>query len=810
MPTASRPQPSSRLLSSLARLRAQGVPFRKLADLRRREGNPRDNAHAVPDIVRSLNEFGWTTPMIVDPRGELEAGDTRYLAALNLGLEEVPVVETDHDERLAKLYVPADNRLGEIATWNPFRLADLFSGFSPEEIRLTGWEPADVAKMLASANTGGDDSDETRRTLAERFGAPPFSILDARQGYWVARRRAWMAIGIRSEIGRPRNALGLSSGARDLKAYAEAKKSKGVLFASLSGQVPDYYDQKRAVDAMLGRATTNEEFEASYLRVADASGLSSTGTSVFDPVLTELLVRWFCPAGGRVIDPFAGGSVRGIVSAWLGRSYVGVDLRGEQVEANREQAESILPKAARAPRAPRPGHAALVTDPEAITPVEQVEHPDGGRIWLKRDDLFEVNGVSGAKARAGLALAKETGARGFVAAGSRHSPMVSRVARLAQALKIPCRVYTAKANDLSPAERDAVLHGADLIRPSGRGFLKRLIPMAEKDAAERGWEMVRLGLDADCYVPTNARQIENLPTEVKRIVCPVGSGMGLSSVLHGLDRIGRKDVAVLGVRVSDRPVDDLLDRRAPADWRERVKFVESGLPYETPARVTDVGGVRLDPMYEAKCLPHVQPGDLLWLFATASDYRENDEQPALGDATWYQGDSTAIRTVCAKETWKFDFLLTCPPYADLEVYSDDPRDLSTMPYHAFREAYERIIAETVSMLREDAFAAIVVGEVRGAERDGAYHGFVADTIRAFEKAGMAFYNEAIYLQALGSVPVRVARQFEKGRKFGKAHQNVLVFVRGSVANVIPRLEDPSASVGLATYEEERPVEGSEA
>jgi DNA methylase len=66
--------------------------------------------------------------------------------------------------------------------------------------------------------------------------------------------------------------------------------------------------------------------------------VAATGTSIFDPVLCELAYRWFCPPGGLVLDPFAGGSVRGIVASKCGRRYIGVDLSERQVGANREQA----------------------------------------------------------------------------------------------------------------------------------------------------------------------------------------------------------------------------------------------------------------------------------------------------------------------------------------------------------------------------------------------------------------------------------------------------------------------------------------
>jgi hypothetical protein len=65
-------------------------------------------------------------------------------------------------------------------------------------------------------------------------------------------------------------------------------------------------------------------------------------SSIFDPVLAELAYRWWCPLGGTILDPFAGGSVRGIVAAKVGRQYVGGELRSEQVEANIKQANEII------------------------------------------------------------------------------------------------------------------------------------------------------------------------------------------------------------------------------------------------------------------------------------------------------------------------------------------------------------------------------------------------------------------------------------------------------------------------------------
>lgn len=265
--------------------------------------------------------------------------------------------------------------------------------------------------------------------VAERFYFPPFSVLDARSGEWQDRKRAWAGIGIKGEVGRGDNLINYS-------------------------------------------ATTS---------------LGEKDTSIFDPTLCEVLYRWFSPDGGQVIDPFAGGSVRGIVAGMLGRHYWGSDLRAEQIEANRAQADEIRP----------------------------------------------------------------------------------------------------------------------------------------------------------------------------------------------------------------------------------------------------------------------------------------DAMPS-----WVCGDSR--RTLAGAPP--ADFVFSCPPYGDLEQYSDNPADLSAMDWPAFVAAYREIVRASVAVLKQDRFAAFVVGDFR--DHRGLYRDFVSLTISAFKDAGAALYNEAILVTSVGSASMRVSKQFSSGRKFAKTHQNVLVFVKG--------------------------------
>ncbi|HEY8066615.1 MAG TPA: class I SAM-dependent methyltransferase [Methylosinus sp.] len=140
---------------------------------------------------------------------------------------------------------------------------------------------------------------------------------------------------------------------------------------------------------------------------------------------------------------------------------------------------------------------------------------------------------------------------------------------------------------------------------------------------------------------------------------------------------------------------------------------------------------------------------------------------------WIAGDSRAVLPGLEVEA---DFVFSCPPYGDLEVYSDLAADLSTMKHEAFCEAYRDIIASSVRLLKPDRFACFVVGDFRGP--DGFYRDFPGETIRAFRAAGAGLYNEAVLVTAIGSLPIRAGKQFAATRKLGKTHQNVLVFCKG--------------------------------
>lgn len=133
----------------------------------------------------------------------------------------------------------------------------------------------------------------------------------------------------------------------------------------------------------------------------------------------------------------------------------------------------------------------------------------------------------------------------------------------------------------------------------------------------------------------------------------------------------------------------------------------------------------------------------------------------------------------------FDFLFTCPPYYNLEKYSDDKFDLSNMSPENFEIIYESILHYHLSLLENNRFAAIVVGDVR--DKDGNYYKFPAKTVDIFERAGLKYYNDLILLQEPATAAMRSFNYMNSTRKIAKAHQNVLVFVKGDPVKATQRL-----------------------
>lgn len=307
-----------------------------------------------------------------------------------------------------------------------------------------------------------DTGNATGTGLAGRFIFPPFSVLHASNEAWLRRKRQWIRLGIQSELGRDSELLIKDKNLKNLDVYREGA-----------------YKKAKTLDTKAG-----EKWEPGKGKPV----WQNSGTSIFDPVVCELMYTWFCPKGGQIVDTFAGGSVRGIVAGKLGYRYWGCDLREEQITENIKQGQELVP--------------------------------------------------------------------------------------------------------------------------------------------------------------------DNVPV-------------------------------------------------------------------------------------------------------------------------WVCGDSN----VKLAEAPRADFIFSCPPYGNLEVYSDLEDDLSNKEFAEFNELYKQIIAKACKKLKRNRFACFVVSNYRD-KKTGFYYDLVGATVRAFEEAGVMYYNEAILETAIGSLPFRTTKQFNAGRKLGKSHQNILVFYKG--------------------------------
>lgn len=283
----------------------------------------------IANLVRALQRWGQRKVLVVQRRDDgtllVRAGSGTVQALREAGATDALCQVIDEGDQDATGYGIADNRIAKDSYLDQSALAALLPtldqvdlgvlGMSDDELaELTDWEPAD-----------GKDPPRGRVSLADRFGVPPFTVLDARQGWWQDRKRAWLALGIQSELGRGDDMAIKSQDSLNAIQHGGPRPGHGKRGTTTRQHGDDY----AGGDAWAGK-DTGQGF--------------TTGTSIFDPVLAELALRWFCPPQGKVLDPYAGGSVRGIVTCAMGRMYWGVDLRGDQVAANEVQRDEIVPK----------------------------------------------------------------------------------------------------------------------------------------------------------------------------------------------------------------------------------------------------------------------------------------------------------------------------------------------------------------------------------------------------------------------------------------------------------------------------------
>lgn len=276
------------------------------------EDNARHN-HDVAGIAASLAKFGQRMPVILRPNPKvegryiLEAGEGRVKAARQLNWTHIAGIVCHDDDETAAAFALADNLLGDKSEFNQETLEIMLDRFEVVT-DIPGVDEAwlnEALKSGAKHKLKGESSEGKKGALLDRFVVPPFTVLDSRQGYWQARKTTWKDLGIIGHAGR----------------VATAEGAKANPFPT--GATQDF----RTSVYRRGESVADSDLPQMY--------------SHFDPVLCEIMVSWHTGQGDIVIDPFAGGPTAGIVSAILGRKFIGVDIRQEQVEVNQEIAKAV-------------------------------------------------------------------------------------------------------------------------------------------------------------------------------------------------------------------------------------------------------------------------------------------------------------------------------------------------------------------------------------------------------------------------------------------------------------------------------------
>lgn len=120
------------------------IVYKKVSELKLNPKNPRKNDDAVDTVAKSIQEFGFKNPLIIDGNGIVWCGNTRLKASRKLGLEEVPCIVADDltEEQIRKLAL-IDNKSSEIAEWNFDLLKDELLDLDLSEFDLD-WQIEDV------------------------------------------------------------------------------------------------------------------------------------------------------------------------------------------------------------------------------------------------------------------------------------------------------------------------------------------------------------------------------------------------------------------------------------------------------------------------------------------------------------------------------------------------------------------------------------------------------------------------------------------------------------------------------------------
>jgi ParB-like chromosome segregation protein Spo0J len=145
------------------KLKVEYVPIAKLRPF---AGNPRKNDETVASIIKSIEAFGYTNPILARrENSEIIAGHTRVLALEKLGATEAPVIFLDLSETDARVYSVFDNKSVENTEWDFPKLADLLTEFDGinVDMELTGFAPEEIEDIVVGPNFSPVSEEEQSR-----------------------------------------------------------------------------------------------------------------------------------------------------------------------------------------------------------------------------------------------------------------------------------------------------------------------------------------------------------------------------------------------------------------------------------------------------------------------------------------------------------------------------------------------------------------------------------------------------------------------------------------------------------------------
>ena len=222
---------------------------------------------------------------------------------------------TDLSEDEQREFIIKDNvGYGE---WDMDALANEWDAEELDDWGIDVWQNKEWGNGEAS---GATNSKPANASLNDRFIVPPFSILDTRKGYWQERKKKW------------RELIGDNGESRN-----------DTLITSPEIKYKDLYQRTRQHREELGISFKEylDKYVPDDVKEREASKVLSAGVSLLDPVMAEIVCRWFGQDKCKTFDCFAGDSVFGYVSAHLGNEFIGIELRPEQAQLNNERVEGM-------------------------------------------------------------------------------------------------------------------------------------------------------------------------------------------------------------------------------------------------------------------------------------------------------------------------------------------------------------------------------------------------------------------------------------------------------------------------------------